>query len=182
MILILHSVCLVSLIRIVTITRMDFEDVTWKFAVLAYWGAVEVNLAIICACLMTLKPLVVRVWPTLLASTARHETYGEKPAEKKKQVSVGGSSTGTNGGEEEGPTVLGDEEEGHIFTRLDDSDKGGGFDEKTVELKSYELGHARGVPMGESKAHEDVGTSLSLLAGAAFNERDTVNDILRRTM
>ena len=152
----MNSVCLVSLIRIVTITRMDFEDVTWKFAVLAYWGAVEVNLAIICACLTTLKPLVVRIWPTLLASTTRHETYGEKPAEKKNQVSVGGSSFGTNG-EEEGPTVLGDEEEGHVSTRLDDSDKKGGFDEKIVELKSHELGHARGVPMGESKAHETLG-------------------------
>ncbi len=35
---------------------------------MAYWGAVEVNLAIICACLTTLKPLIVRLFPEFLGS------------------------------------------------------------------------------------------------------------------
>lgn len=142
-------VCLVSLIRIVSITRMSFEDVTYKFSVLAYWGAVEVNLAIICACLTTLKPLVARVWPKLLAST-RGTTYrgGQTGA---KQVSVGGSSFSKGSR----PTVVGDEE-GHVFTRLDDGDKAGGFKEE-AQKGGYELGQGRGVIVPESKAHETLG-------------------------
>jgi hypothetical protein len=47
---------------------MDFSDFTYSLATLNIWGAVEVNLAIICACLTTLKPLVARVFPRLLQS------------------------------------------------------------------------------------------------------------------
>ncbi len=36
----------------------------------------EVNLAIICACLTTLKPLLARLFPRLLATTASSNTYG----------------------------------------------------------------------------------------------------------
>jgi len=46
---------------------MDFSsDPTYDLAILAYWGAVEVNLAIICACLATLKPLLHKLFPKLL--------------------------------------------------------------------------------------------------------------------
>ncbi|KAK1753616.1 hypothetical protein QBC47DRAFT_415394 [Echria macrotheca] len=55
----------------ISIARMDFSDMTYQFAAFAYWGAVEVNLAIICACLTTLKPLGVRLFPRLLASSTR---------------------------------------------------------------------------------------------------------------
>jgi len=63
------SVCLISIIRLVSIRQLDFSDVTWQFSRVAYWGAVEVNLAIIAACLTTLKPLLVRTFPNLLGSS-----------------------------------------------------------------------------------------------------------------
>lgn len=50
---------------------MDYADVTYRLASLHIWGAVEVNLAIICACMTTLKPLVARVFPQLLQSGDR---------------------------------------------------------------------------------------------------------------
>ncbi|KAK4044385.1 hypothetical protein C8A01DRAFT_31439 [Parachaetomium inaequale] len=63
--------CLMSVIRIATLHSMDLvADGTYELAPLAIWSAVEVNLAIICACLTTLKPLVVRVFPRLLQSAA----------------------------------------------------------------------------------------------------------------
>jgi hypothetical protein len=68
---IIISACLISVIRIAILHSVDFlADPTYELAPLAVWGAVEVNLAIICACLTTLKPLVVRVFPRLLRSTA----------------------------------------------------------------------------------------------------------------
>lgn len=46
--------------------RLDTTDATYSFAVLAYWGAVEVNLPIICACLTTIRPLLNKLLPWLL--------------------------------------------------------------------------------------------------------------------
>ena len=42
----------------------------YQYSLIAIWGAVEVNLAIICACLTTFKPLVVRFFPNILGSSA----------------------------------------------------------------------------------------------------------------
>jgi hypothetical protein len=33
---------------------------------MSHWNCVEVNVAIVCACLMTMKPLICRLWPRLL--------------------------------------------------------------------------------------------------------------------
>jgi hypothetical protein len=49
---------------------MDFSDMTYHhMATLSIWGSIELNLAIICACLTTFKPLIVRVFPKLLKSS-----------------------------------------------------------------------------------------------------------------
>lgn len=52
-----------------SLRSLPFDDITYHLATLAIWGSVEVNLAIICACLTTLKPLIARVFPRLLRST-----------------------------------------------------------------------------------------------------------------
>ncbi len=74
----LLSICLISIIRIVSISRLDFSDISYQFTTVAYWGAVEVNLAIICACLTTLKPLLVRFFPKLLGGSIATR-YGTTP-------------------------------------------------------------------------------------------------------
>jgi hypothetical protein len=65
----LCSVCLISILRLVSLSRLDGVDMPYKFSIVGYWGGVEVNLAVICACLTTLRPLIVRLFPRLLAST-----------------------------------------------------------------------------------------------------------------
>jgi hypothetical protein len=65
----MNSACLISIIRIVSLKSLPFDDFTYHLATLAIWGSVEVNLAIICACLTTLKPLIARMFPRLLKST-----------------------------------------------------------------------------------------------------------------
>lgn len=41
------------------------NDVTWRLGGLALWSAVELNVAIACACLMLIKPLLSAVLPKL---------------------------------------------------------------------------------------------------------------------
>lgn len=52
--------------RLISISKMDKTDMTYDLAVVAYWGAVEVNLPIICACLATIRPLLNKLLPGLL--------------------------------------------------------------------------------------------------------------------
>jgi rhodopsin domain-containing protein len=54
----------------VIVSRLEHADPSWNLAVLAYWSAVEVNLAIVCGCLTTLRPLFVRLFPRLGVTTA----------------------------------------------------------------------------------------------------------------
>lgn len=44
------------------------DDITWDNANTAIWSAVEVNVGVICACLPTLKPLFIRVFPSLMTT------------------------------------------------------------------------------------------------------------------
>ncbi|GAB1316423.1 hypothetical protein MFIFM68171_06633 [Madurella fahalii] len=76
--------CLISVIRIVSISSLNFADLTYELTTLVKWGSVEVNLAIICACLTILKPLVVKLFPRLLRS---YGTFG--PASFPNQMSTG---------------------------------------------------------------------------------------------
>lgn len=63
------SVCIVSIIRLITLIDVETSpimDPTYAGATLSYWTCVELNTATSCACIMTLKPLIVRVFPKLL--------------------------------------------------------------------------------------------------------------------
>ncbi|KXX76574.1 hypothetical protein MMYC01_206655 [Madurella mycetomatis] len=69
--LLAFSVCIISLTRAVLLARdMDAvqQDVTWESATTANWNSFEINIAIICACLATLRPIVNRFFPTILSS------------------------------------------------------------------------------------------------------------------
>ncbi|GAB1314744.1 Rhodopsin domain-containing protein [Madurella fahalii] len=60
------SVCIISLTRALLLARdiaSGAQDVTWGAAETANWNTWEVNIAIICACLTTMKPIVTRFFP-----------------------------------------------------------------------------------------------------------------------
>jgi hypothetical protein len=121
-------VCLISIIRLVIVSRLDFSDVPWQFSVVAYWSAVEVNLAIICACLTTLKPLVARFFPKLLGSTA-DPTHGPTTGtHQARGTIVGGAATAQR---HTAP-------DGRSFVHLDDESL------KSDEDDQYELSSAPG--------------------------------------
>lgn len=53
------------------------------------WSCVELNIAIICACCMTLRPLVARLFPRLLSSGYRRHTDGQPPDPGQFPLTVG---------------------------------------------------------------------------------------------
>lgn len=58
-----------SVIRLVyLIHEYDHVDFTYDNTTLTYWTCIEVNTAIVCACVMTLKPLINRYLPSLVRS------------------------------------------------------------------------------------------------------------------
>ncbi|KAL1837203.1 hypothetical protein VTJ49DRAFT_4154 [Mycothermus thermophilus] len=64
--------CAISIVRLsylVMATQQDWQTVdgSYRSAYMIFWTTVEVNAAISCACIMTLKPLIERVFPRLLS-------------------------------------------------------------------------------------------------------------------
>lgn len=53
------SVCITSVIRLPYLYfAAGSADVTWNVAAVAMWSGIELNVAIICACLLVMKPLL----------------------------------------------------------------------------------------------------------------------------
>jgi hypothetical protein len=69
--LVLCSVCIVSILRCLNLARVGVTtkpDLTWDAISTANWTMIEVHAAVVCACLTTIKPVVVRMFPRLLSS------------------------------------------------------------------------------------------------------------------
>ncbi|KAL2150964.1 hypothetical protein VTH82DRAFT_6062 [Thermothelomyces myriococcoides] len=70
-------VCFISILRLLQLIRAQSDpDFTWVAAELSYLTAVEVNGAIVCACVMTLKPLLARVFPRIWAGSGWSASAG----------------------------------------------------------------------------------------------------------
>lgn len=62
-----RRVCFISILRLMQLLRAQTDpDFTYAAAPLSYLTAVEINGAIVCACVMTLKPLLSKFWPRFL--------------------------------------------------------------------------------------------------------------------
>lgn len=70
-------VCIVSIIRLVVLSRLTVHDITWNFVNAAVWTETESSLSVVSACIPSLRPLVALIirgnhqWPSIdSASTA----------------------------------------------------------------------------------------------------------------
>jgi len=91
------SVCIISLARTLQFVR-GITKGDRATASIACWTMVEVNLAVICACLTTIKPLLSRMFPRLLGPSSgdgerhtggeeeRGETIGRAPRRKRRNI------------------------------------------------------------------------------------------------
>jgi hypothetical protein len=65
----IRSVCIISVIRLPALhLAATTSDPTWNNIGIANWSCIELNAAITCASLSTLKPLISRIFPKLLPS------------------------------------------------------------------------------------------------------------------
>ncbi|KAF6826521.1 hypothetical protein CPLU01_09638 [Colletotrichum plurivorum] len=65
-------VCIVSILRIPSlIVARNSTDTTVDSPGIAQWSVIELNTAIVCACLITLKPLATRFCPRILGATTK---------------------------------------------------------------------------------------------------------------
>ena len=44
---------------------LSSTDFTWDFVTVSHWSSVEVNAAVVCACLLATKPLIAMLWSKL---------------------------------------------------------------------------------------------------------------------
>ncbi|KAL6160853.1 hypothetical protein ACJQWK_01837 [Exserohilum turcicum] len=73
-------VCVVSVLRLHALIRLQghMTDNTYYSAPAAYWSNIEMNLAIVCASLPALKPLIVRIIPAFSSSHGGSNGYGSR--------------------------------------------------------------------------------------------------------
>ncbi|KAH7554728.1 hypothetical protein BM1_07389 [Bipolaris maydis] len=71
-------VCVVSILRLhaLTILVANLQDTTYYSAPVAYWSSIEMNLAIVCASLPALKPLMVKILPGFSTRGGSNNSYG----------------------------------------------------------------------------------------------------------
>ena len=82
-----NSTCITSILRLHSINVIaNSNDVTWDNVGAATWSAVELNTAIICACLPTLKPIIDFVFPRLLGAHSGIRSRNSAPIQVSRQV------------------------------------------------------------------------------------------------
>ena len=69
-------VCIVSIIRLVVLSRLNIEDVTWNYVNSAIWTATEPAMGVVSACLPSLRPLWSLVWKGSYRGPTRQSTQG----------------------------------------------------------------------------------------------------------
>ncbi|APA06316.1 hypothetical protein SS1G_01175 [Sclerotinia sclerotiorum 1980 UF-70] len=74
-------VVVASGLRIYFVLKLDTLDMTWTYVGLALWSAVEIDVAIISACLPTLRPVVTYLVPSIL----RSKNPGTEPMKESKE-------------------------------------------------------------------------------------------------
>jgi hypothetical protein len=80
-----RSVCIVSILRLHALVVLAHhpEDTTWYGTATAYWSAIEVNLAIVCASTPALKPLVVKTIPSFSSRFGSNQSNSKATKESK---------------------------------------------------------------------------------------------------
>ncbi|KAF7868661.1 hypothetical protein EAF04_005191 [Stromatinia cepivora] len=82
-------VVVASGLRIYFMLKMDAMDITWSYVGVGLWSAVEIDVAVISACLPTLRPVLTYLVPSILRSK-RSGTRPLKGSKESGQIHVKG--------------------------------------------------------------------------------------------
>lgn len=108
----ISSVCVVSIIRVVVLSRLTNFDVTWNYVDAAIWSAAEPCMGVVAACLPSLRPLLAVV----IRGTHRGPTIHSKSAQK--TISTNSSRIMWSRRDTDGDEM--DHMDNQGFTRLED--------------------------------------------------------------
>jgi hypothetical protein len=60
-------VCLISIVRVILLNKLlHAVDFTWELIPMANWSSAELNVAIVCGCMPTLRPVLSKVFGPLM--------------------------------------------------------------------------------------------------------------------
>ena len=87
---ILCSICCISVVRAILLNATgNSMDASYDNVSTAYWTCVETNITVVIACVMTLKPLVSRAFPSLFRESSN--SYVRQPSDPQARVLTIGS-------------------------------------------------------------------------------------------
>lgn len=70
LIVFVYSVTIVSILRLQSLLYFySSSNPTWDLWHTAWWSTIEINIGLICACLPTIRLILVRMWPRVFGST-----------------------------------------------------------------------------------------------------------------
>ncbi|KAF7167865.1 hypothetical protein CNMCM6106_003259 [Aspergillus hiratsukae] len=77
------AMSIIRLVRIIQLVKSDSEDFSERNGPAATWSSIEADIAIVCACLPSLQPLLSRICPRLLSPRPRPlDTLSQRQREK----------------------------------------------------------------------------------------------------
>jgi hypothetical protein len=136
-------VCLISVLRTVWLNNTYMRaDPTWHYTSIANWSTVEINTAVVCACLMTTKPLFSRLF-----GSRKTKALGPPSA----PLTIGSSPLRAIKGRIRGSG----------FTRTTDVESRSGFADENVKL---EQSSSEGVDAINADVESGQGTVTTTLA------------------
>lgn len=88
-----RSVTVMSILRLRSLISFSAtSNKTWEFYDVSVWSTIEICVGIMCACLPTIRLLLVRIFPVLAGSTLRGTSY-VLPSSKAKSVDRKGTTS-----------------------------------------------------------------------------------------
>lgn len=143
-------VCIISIIRLVVLSRLTDFDVTWNYVDAAIWSAAEPCMGVIAACMPSLRPLIA----VLLRGTHRGPTMHSKSGQKDMSSSSRPvwSRRDTDGDEM-------DQTDGKGFTRLEEPTSPGWGHRglgHNVHVKGGRMKRKKSIPAGAGAQDDQV--------------------------
>ncbi|KAL8994842.1 MAG: hypothetical protein Q9188_006953 [Gyalolechia gomerana] len=149
-------VVIVSIVRVVVLSRIEGKDLTWNYINGGIWAETEPSVAVICACLPSLRPL--------FAITSRSLAH-RSPRKLSLSKNSSGSGKWLNG-----KGIKGGNNEHDDFSRLQETEESGGLGNDVAVIGGVE---GKGIEMGDVPARGiKVETEVVLISSERLDYKD----------
>jgi hypothetical protein len=89
-----HSVTVMSVLRLRSLVSFSATaNKTWEFYDVSVWSTIEICVGIMCACLPTIRLLLVRIFPVLAGTTFKSTSYVLPASSRAKSAEARGTTS-----------------------------------------------------------------------------------------